>query len=223
MKAILFDLDDTLYDELSYVISGFGAVAENLARDHGLPSEMTIRIMLDLLTTNGRGRIFDDMLVDIGLYSESYVQKLIKVYRTHEPDISLWPDVDPVLRQLRECGLCLGIVTDGLLSMQREKVRALRINRLVDNITYTDELGDAFWKPHPAAFILALSRLGVEPSEGIYIGNDPLKDFAGPREIGMLTVQILRASKKYDLSSETNHWISDLNELLELAKERRWI
>lgn len=223
MKAILFDLDDTLYDELTYVISGFGAVAETLARDHGLPPGKAIHTMLDLLMNNGRGRIFDDMLVGINLYSENYVQKLIEVYRTHEPVIALWPDVEPVLGQLRQHGLCLGIVTDGLLSMQREKVRALKIKRLVDNIIYTCELGSAFWKPHPAAFTLALSRLGVEPEEALYIGNDPMKDFAGPRLIGMLTAQVLRSGKGYDFSNETDFYISDLYGILELAKERRWI
>jgi putative hydrolase of the HAD superfamily len=79
-----------------------------------------------------------------------------------------------------------------MASVQRRKITALGLNELFDALICTDELGQEFWKPSPIPFKVALALLGMCPSESVYVGNDPAKDFGGPNEIGMVTIRVDR-------------------------------
>lgn len=194
IRAVLFDLDDTLYPERSYVESGFRAVAAHLARVAAADPDALFRCMLELLDRDGRGRIFDHAIERFGLAGAATVEELVAVYRHHRPSISLYPEVPHALARLRESGLRLAIVTDGLLCMQENKVAALGVERLVDAVVCTDALGRDFWKPHPAAFRAAAEKLGVDPRNALFVGNDPAKDIPAPLELEMQAIHICRAS-----------------------------
>ena len=152
VKAILFDLDDTLYDEKTYVVSGLWAVAEELEVELQTPQDQLAEEMLAILEDDGRGRVFDVLLKRYGAYSKKRVKELVGVYRAHQPDITLFPDVSRVLGELRERNYLLGLVTNGLCVMQKRKVGALRIKPYMDAVVYPDKLGSDLWKPHPAGF-----------------------------------------------------------------------
>ena len=192
MKAVLFDLDDTLYPERTFVESGFRAVGRFLAERAGLEAEGLATRMLEILDAEGRGKVFDRVLEEVGLLSEWRVRLLLHVYRTHRPTISLFEDVVPSLTKLRERGVRLGIVTDGMASVQRQKMTALGIERYMDVVVCSDELGPECWKPSPVAFQVALELLGAAPEEAGYVGDNVLKDFAGPNRLGMLSVAVCR-------------------------------
>jgi putative hydrolase of the HAD superfamily len=192
VKAVLFDLDDTLYPERTFVESGFRAVSRFLATRHDLQEDRVAARMLEILDAEGRGKVFDRVLEEAGLLSEWRVRLLLHVYRTHRPTISLFEDVVPSLTKLRERGVWLGIVTDGMASVQRRKMSALGIERYVDVVVCSDELGPEGWKPSPVAFQAALELLEIAPEEAAYVGDNVLKDFAGPNRLGMLSVVIRR-------------------------------
>jgi len=221
IKAILFDLDDTLYEESTFVASGFWAVAAHLAERFGVDRQKAFSDMMTVLTTEGRGKIFDRVLERYGLYSPYLVAALVRVYRSHMPSISLYPDVELTFWTLKENGVKLGIITDGLHVVQKRKVTALGLQDLVDIIIYTDELGGEYWKPHPASFYRAVSMLGVESSEAAYVGNDPAKDFAGPNSVGMLSIHICRNSMPEECNCEANAHISALTQLLQIITGRK--
>jgi len=217
IKAVLFDLDDTLYDERTFVISGFRAVVAYVADRFPVDEQGIFLTMMEVLSTEGRGKVFDKALDRYGLYSPALVEELVGVYRSHQPQITLYPDVIPVLATLKEYGVKLGIVTDGLHSVQKRKIEALGLEGLVDVIVYTDELGPNHWKPDPTGFLHALERLAVQPTEAAYVGNDPSKDFAGPKAIGMLPVHLKRNDnliEETDCEAEVH--ITELAELLQL-------
>jgi len=144
---VLFDLDDTLYDESTFVASGFRTVAAHLADRFGVDKQETCSAMKTVLLTEGRGKVFDRVLERYDLYSSQLVTELVNLYRSHLPEISLYPDVRPTFQTLRKCGIRLGIITDGLHVVQKRKVTALGLEELVDIIIYTDELGQDHWKP----------------------------------------------------------------------------
>jgi putative hydrolase of the HAD superfamily len=73
----------------------------------------------------------------------------------------------------------------------------LGIGGLFDCIVYTDDLGRENWKPSPTAFSLMMNRLGVAGHECIYVGDNPVKDFLAPNELGWLTVMISREGGEY--------------------------
>ncbi|HEY8571117.1 HAD family hydrolase [Phenylobacterium sp.] len=186
-RALLIDLDDTLYDERTYVLSGFQAVAAGLAeRFPGLHAGLVFEAMVAELDTNGRGEVFDRVLAEAGLRAE--VGELVQMYREHPPHIALWPGVADTLTELRREHR-IAIVTDGLGVMQRRKVAALRVEPLVDAVLYCWEHESP--KPHPGPYAEALRRLSVTPEEAVVIGDNPAHDIAAARALGCRSVRVL--------------------------------
>jgi len=192
MRAALFDLDDTLYSEIEFVKSGFRTVARYVSSRYHFNKDLLFTQMLDILQREGRGKVFDSLLYSLGIYTEEKVRLLVYLYRSHCPTIHLYEDVLPTLDHLRCYGMRLGIVTDGMASVQRNKIVALGLESFFDAIVCTDELGRQCWKPSAGPYKVALDLFQVSPSEAVYVGDDPSKDFLGPNSIGMLTIQVKR-------------------------------
>lgn len=200
MKAILFDLDDTLYPEITFVQSGFRAVSRHLAETESLEEKDLYRRMMRVLERNGRGEVFDTVLREEGLLRPGLVPKLVHLYRAHRPSINLFQDVEPGLNRLREMGVRTGVVTDGLASVQRSKVAALGLEPLVDTLVCTDEVGRDRGKPSVRPFLIALDTLRSAPAQAAYVGDDPSKDFQGPRKLGMVTIHMRRRGMQHRLA-----------------------
>jgi len=155
-----------------------------------------------------------------GLYSSQLVAELVNMYRSHLPEISLYPDVRPTFQALREYGARLGIITDGLHVVQKRKVASLGLQDLVDIMIYTDELGQEYWKPRSAAFQRAVVMLGVQPVEAVYVGNDPFKDFAEPNSIGMVAVHLCRNDILEVCHCEAGLHINALTQIIQVVLGR---
>ena len=196
MKAVLFDLDDTLYPEIEFVRGGFRAAARYVARRSDLGADAVVRELMHVLERDGRGRVFDSVLEAHGLRSPAAAQAMLLLYRSHDPRIRLYRDVAPALRTLRRDGVRLGIVTDGLPSVQWRKVTALKLEKLMHVIVCTGELAGDVAKPSPVPFQVALDLMGCDSAAAAYVGNDPGKDFRGPRRLGMVTVRVRRQTHK---------------------------
>ncbi len=219
MKSVLFDLDNTLYPEIDFVRSGFRAVARYLGSRYELNEDSLFSQMLEILQSDGRGRIFDRLLENTRLYREERVKLLVSLYRSHRPDIKLYDDVLPTLEHLRHHSLRLGMVTDWMTSVQRNKIDALGLESLFDVIIYTDELGPDCVKPSDIPFKVALELLQVEASEAVYVGDDPAKDFPAPNSMGMLTIQVKREAPPNTADAipkpaHARHLVNSLEEIL---------
>jgi len=192
VKAVLFDLDNTLYSEIEFVKSGFRAVARYLSSTYNFPADFLFTQMFDILQRDGRGKVFDSLLYNLDIYTEERVKLLVYLYRSHRPNIYLYNDALLTLNQMKHHDLRLGLVTDGMASVQRNKLAALSLESLFDIIICTDELGRECWKPSTVPYKIALDLLQVSPLEAVYVGDDPTKDFLAPNSIGMLTIQVNR-------------------------------
>jgi len=189
-RALIIDLDDTLYDERSYVLSGFRAVAAEVAGRHpGVDADALFGAMQAELDAHGRGQVFDRALAQAGLAPDpETVAALVAAYRAHEPAITLWPGVAETLADLRRDHR-LAILTDGLPLMQRRKVAALGVEALVDEVLYSWEHESP--KPDPACYAEALRRLGTRAEETVVIGDNPGHDMAAARAIGAPSIRVL--------------------------------
>jgi len=190
IRAILLDLDDTLYDEADYVASGFRCVAERIAASTGAEAAAVYAFMQGECARHGRGRVFDAALVAFGARATAgAVAALVETYRHHVPQLRLWPDADRVLRALRP-QYRLAVVTDGLPVMQRAKLAALGLPERLDSIVCCWE-HDAP-KPDPRAYRIALAALGVTPAEALVVGDRPDHDMAAAQALGCRSVRIRR-------------------------------
>lgn len=187
--ALIVDLDDTLFDERDYVLSGFRAVAGEVAgRFAQVDPEAFFRAMVAEMDANGRGRVFDRALALAGVEPEpGLVTGLVETYRDHRPRIALWPGVAETLAALAR-DHPLALVTDGLHRMQARKVEALGVAGLVREVLYCWQL--AAPKPDPAGHLEALRRLGAHPSEAIVIGDNPTHDMAAAAAAGCRSIRV---------------------------------
>lgn len=196
-RAILFDLDDTLYPRVRFVMSGFRAVAAEVAPITGLPAAA----VLDLLATASvtqPGRELQ-MLVERLRLGAAAVPRLIDCIRQHVPDLQL-PALSRTVLATLASSWRLGIVTNGRQDIQARKVQALGLDGLVDTVVYASEIGSGGGKPNPAPFLEACRRLQVAPSSTAFVGDDPACDIAGAHAVGMKTIwlpaEIARATDR---------------------------
>lgn len=187
ISALLIDLDDTLYDERSYVLSGFRAVAAELAgRYPNLDAQALAAAMEAELDAHGRGRIFDVVLEQAGI-GPDVIGDMIRVYREHRPVISLWPGVADTLRFLAKT-YRLAIVTDGLATMQARKLEALGVGELVDEVLLCWEYEAP--KPSPACYLEAMRKLEAFPAQSVVIGDNPGHDMAAAAAAGCRSIRV---------------------------------
>ncbi|TFG46040.1 MAG: HAD family hydrolase, partial [Candidatus Brocadiia bacterium] len=153
ISTVVFDLDDTLYDEIDYCRSGFSAVSEYLSKLHGaFSTEQIFNSIWMQFTASDRTKVFNQALDDLKIpYDPVLIHDLVRIYREHLPNITLPADSKEVLEIL--CGkYALALLTDGFLPAQRLKVEALKLEKFFKCIIYTEELGRQYWKPSQAGF-----------------------------------------------------------------------
>lgn len=185
VSGIILDMDDTLFLEHSYVLSGIAAVAAHLSRltgedAHAIRSRLSYRFL-----KFGRRQLFDS---ELGEPAVCTMEELVGIYRTHQPNIHLFEGVAAALEQLSR-KWPVALVTDGAQIMQERKVQALKLNKLIPHIVYCDELNSP--KPSPTAFLKAAEFMGVEPRDCLVIGDDPTADMAGAEAAGMLAIRVM--------------------------------
>ena len=196
-KGFIFDMDDTLFCERDFVFSGYRAVASKVYTDHSVDIEGELRA---LFLRGGRGDLFSLALNSFDVpFDESYVKGLVDIYRSHRPNIRPFLDVIPTLDFLKKRGVKIGLVSDGWLSVQQRKLMSLGIDRFFDSIVFTDSInGVKSWKPAVDGFNECLKELKLEPSESIYIGDNPQKDFIGAKSLGMNTIRVHRRGIEHE-------------------------
>jgi putative hydrolase of the HAD superfamily len=224
ITTVIFDLDDTLYDEVDYCRSGFGAVTDFLAGKAGYPPAKRIfEILWKEFSRGNHKTTFNAALEQLGIqYDNTLIEQLIEVYRNHIPNIKLPQDSAGVLQQLSR-KYAIGLLTDGFLPAQQLKVQALGIEKYFKCIIYTEQLGRDCWKPSPVGFEKLLQALNAKPQNTAFLSNDEKKDFIAPNKLGFSTIRIIRpasihtkpASQPGAAAQYIIHNLSDLPALLE--------
>jgi putative hydrolase of the HAD superfamily len=198
LQAIVFDLDDTLYSERDFVLSGFQAVANWASVNLGISPEQGYATLANLYHQGVRNNTFNQWLALHELDDDKHqslqpqlVANLLDIYRQHAPTISPFPDAIDLLATLAQ-SYKIGLVSDGYLEVQQRKWLALGLDTFFDAVVFSDKLGRENWKPSTAPF-----KLNIAPEFSVYIGDNPRKDFFGARQLGMYTIQIQRTDSEY--------------------------
>ncbi len=196
-RAVAFDLDDTLYPEREFVMSGFRAVAEWGERNLGINRTTGFSELLAIYDRGSTGHIFDEWMAVRHLDGGERVGELVRLYREHAPAIKPFPEVPALLRTLKSRYL-LGLVSDGFFEVQRRKLDALGLAGWFDATVFSDEWGREAWKPSPRPFQVLLERLGgLQAETVVYVGDNPGKDFLAARRAGMASIQVRRCDGVY--------------------------
>lgn len=176
IEGVIFDMDDTLYSEKDYVRSGYAQIAKYLNRPEAAEKLWCY--------FEQKQPAIDMYLTETGIIDLK--NECLNIYRSQMPEIQLYDGVSQMLVRLKEQGKKLGIITDGRVEGQKNKIAALGLKKLVDDIIITDALGGVeFRKPNEAAFRLMQEKWQFPFKKMIYIGDNPQKDFIAPEKLGM--------------------------------------
>lgn len=224
ITTVIFDLDDTLYPETDYCLSGFRAVADFMVRRFPAASgESLYNVMLKEFQSGNRWEIFNAALDSCGItYDVDCITTLVGAYRDHHPTIVLPAESRKALDELAP-RYKLALLTDGFLPAQRLKVKALGIEQYFRSIIYTEELGRENWKPSPLGFQKIMFDLNVEANECVYVGDNEEKDFIAPNALGMVSIKLARPDSVHtaaatDLEAMPLHTIYGVEELGRLLR-----
>lgn len=176
----VFDLDDTLYNEVEFVKSGFFAVACNVdpTRSHEIYAAMCKDF-----DQHGSGKIFDNILKTYPQVNLS-VSELVALYKEHEPCISLPVESKVVLEYAQKYHTAM--ITDGEAQMQKNKFYALGLEKYIAYPVFTGEHDTK--KPELKAFQMVMKHYS-DADSFVYISDNPKKDFSAPQELGWRTIR----------------------------------
>jgi putative hydrolase of the HAD superfamily len=218
---VVFDIDDTLYLERDYVRSGLRAAGVWAGRALGVTglADQAWRAF----ESGVRGNIFDVALANCGCeVTAEAITQLVACYREHVPDIKLLDDARTCLDLLNvSAEIVVAVVTDGPLASQQAKARSLGLSTWSQHMIFTEALGLEFGKPNPGAFELVEQRLGISGDRCAYVADNPIKDFAGPRQLGWRTIRVRRPGGLHvavKSGDDVDHEVADLTDPLVLLR-----
>jgi len=175
---LIFDLDDTLYNEIDYRHSGIKAVGryiENVYRT---------KIVDELMNAAETQTDFLEAACKIAALPSTIKETLLWVYRLHMPDIRLDHETALFLEQVQQDGFRVAVLTDGRSITQRLKLKALGLDHLP--VYISEEYSSS--KPDQKRFEQVMNDAAAE--NYVYIADNPSKDFVAPNSLGWLTVGI---------------------------------
>lgn len=227
IKAVCFDLDDTICDLwegektarsklLEIITERTGRNREEIAEVYDsewdkVKQEYMNWVAKGLDEADLREMHMNNLFKVLSL--DSGARELAELHcRTTMDDIYIYPDARTVLDKLKEkYRLCM--ITNGPPAWQREKIRKLGIEGYFEEIIVSGEIGHH--KPDPKIFQEMTNRTGVPPSEIIYIGNDYRKDILGAKASGWHTAWVKRMEEARD-ETVPSHIINELSDLLDI-------
>jgi putative hydrolase of the HAD superfamily len=117
-------------------------------------------------------------------------------------DTRLRAEAVPTLRALRAAGLRLGLVSDCGPELPAF-LPELPVAALLDAAVFS--IAEGVCKPHPAIYLAACDRLGVHPTECLYVGDGGSRELTGARALGMSAIQLVAPDRAGHLTFDVDH------------------
>lgn len=215
MKAVLFDLDETILNRDASLLAFLDDQYERYFNVWGhIEKDRVIKRIVEL---DARGYVWKDKVY--ALLIEEYqlevsAEELLNDYtdRFHHFVIG-FPKYKEVLGELKRQGYLLGLITNGEIGIQRANIQSLGIADMMDVIVVSEEVG--MKKPNKDIFEYALTKLQVSPNEAVFIGDNPINDVEAAFNVGMVGIW----KRDHLLESYTTKYVIDkLDEVFNLLK-----
>ncbi|MDD5363516.1 MAG: HAD-IIIA family hydrolase [Ignavibacteria bacterium] len=222
IKAIIFDLDNTLVDFMLMKERAVHAAVHAMI-DSGLKMTMDEAVAKINAIYKREGieyqQVFDEFLNDeFGTIDNKMISAGIVAYRTaREAALKAYPGVFPTLIELIKMGIKLAVVSDAPSREAWLRLSYLNFHHLFDVIiTFDDSLNR---KPSPIPFNLALKRLDLKASECLMIGDWAERDVVGAKAVGMKTVFARYGDTFNTVHPGSDYDINSITELINIVKK----
>ncbi len=197
IKAILFDVDDTLFDRKQAQLNVLNIIVDSLPEVFGALDFMRVAeasAESDILTiaefdagvlSDGLRDRRNKLLLKILGLPEIIAPKLSEIYVRELPTCDT--PVKGAVQLIRELSgkYVLGAVSNGLPDVQYGKLETIGVRNMLSCIVLSEEVG--FRKPDPRIFLQAVRLLGRQPDECLFIGDSYISDVIGAKKAGLYT------------------------------------
>jgi putative hydrolase of the HAD superfamily len=199
LKAVLFDLGETLVR-----IADVAEIHQRILDAHGIhrtredivAANRTAekKLSLELMKTISdefwvkRNNLF---LEQLGVFGREDLARFISEHWWDYSDVALYPDTKETLNELKQRGLKLGVITNGLQSDVRKIMSKIRFDSCFFDVVVTVSTANQM-KPEQEIFRYALEALNVTASEALFVGDTVEYDYEGAKKAGMKALLIDR-------------------------------
>ena len=189
MKVFCFDLDDTLYKEIDFLKSAYLEVV-SYAFTHSYEGKKVFQVayegMLEAYLSGGNAFQYLNTYMGLNVPISEYLE----IYRAHRPNINMSSETQEVLAEIKANGDVVGIITDGRIVQQTNKIEALQLYRYIsaEDIVISEAFGSE--KPDERNYEFFVRRY-PNAAEFYYIGDNIDKDFYAPNKLGWKTIVLL--------------------------------
>lgn len=190
LKAVLFDLDNTLVDFMRFKKRCSEAAIRAMV-EAGLPmeEEKARELLFRMYREHGieDQNIFEKFLREVqGRVDFRVLAAGIVAYRRVKAGyMTPYPSVRSTLISLKEAGLVLGVVSDAPRMQAWLRLAELNLAEFFDVVVALEDTGKA--KPSELPFRQAIEKLGFEAGEVLFVGDNPERDILGAKSVGMHT------------------------------------
>ena len=199
MKAVLFDLDDTLIDRDGAIRTAAAALFDNLMPNRENDCQAFVERWISLnrewykkfyakqvtFQESARGKLREAFLPYGYQFSDTDADTLLSEYWERYVSMCLlFNDVNECFTQLEQWKI--GVVTNGQENQQLEKLRRCGILSILDVVVTSEAAG--FDKPQSEIFLYACNKIGLQPRETMYVGDNLELDAIAANNAGLLGV-----------------------------------
>jgi len=221
IKAVIFDLDNTLVDFMAMKRQAIDAAIRSMI-DAGLnlsPEEIKSRI--DAIYKE-RGiefqNVFDQLLYDVFQKVDYKILSagIISYRRAREAALVPYPHVYLTLMELLKKGLKLAVVSDAPAREAWLRLCYLNFHHIFHAVVTFDDTGER--KPNPGPFRKALELLYLEPHEVLMVGDWAERDMVGAANIGIKTVFARYGDTFGTIETHADYEIDDVKQLIKIVE-----
>ena len=221
IKAIIFDIDNTLLDFMTMKSNAINAAVDGMIKN-GLDMDKQIAVDKIFDIYNSKGYEHQEVLnefilnhldaIDYKMLAAGIVEYKI----AKEASLALYPGVKDTLINLSNFGLKIGVLSDAPSREAWIRLYILKIHKIFDQVVTFNDTG--FHKPAKEPFIEITERLDVLPKDCLMVGDWPERDIKGANELGMKTAYAKYGSTEFIDNSGADYELDTIHELIEIVK-----
>ena len=222
IKAVIFDLDNTLLDFMKmkeYAVKA--AIAGMIEAGLDIDPDESYKTIIGIYEKEGweNQQVFNKFLnKTIGEVNNKYLAAGIVAYRrAREANLLLYPNVNHTLVELIKMSVKLAVVSDAPSREAWMRIYYLNLHHHFDVVLTFDDTNVR--KPSPIPFEMALSQLNIDPEEALMVGDWPERDVVGANKLGIRTIFARYGDAFGTVDSGADWDINDVYEIVGIVNE----
>jgi putative hydrolase of the HAD superfamily len=185
IKAVLFDLDGTLLDRDSSLVLFVRDQYDRYPQFQVVDKDVFVQRFMEL-DNHGyvwKDKVYQQLISEFSIQGAEWTDLLNDYLNGFQRHCIGFPNLLNMLTQLKSNGIQIALVSNGYGQFQYDNFKALGVAHLFNEVLISEWEG--LRKPAPEIFIRALSKLGVDAGEALFVGDHPENDIRASRSVGM--------------------------------------